>query len=88
MGKIKSNFRKKDNESDASLIEKERYEILPKEEDEDTNPKIKLYNEMVRRAMTYETDFFPRYGVNNDDDLERIFNYVLNDYPENFRIIV
>ena len=51
MGKIKSNFRKKDNESEASLIEKERYKILPKEEDEDTNPKIKLYNEMVRRIF-------------------------------------
>lgn len=86
MGKVKSKFVKKYNESDPSLIEKERYEILPKEEDEDTNPRIKLYNEMVRRAMTYETEFFPRYGVNNDEELERIFYYVLYDYPEIFWI--
>ncbi len=81
MKKIKTIYNGKDN--DSSTKEALRYEILPKEPDEDTNPKIKLYNEMVRRAMPYDTDWFSRSGV-SDEELEKIYFYVLFDYPEIF----
>ena len=72
--------------NDSTSVELKRYEILPKEPDEDRNPKIKLYNEMVRRAMTYDTGRFSRCGVTDDKELERIYYYVLYDYPEIFWI--
>ena len=72
----------KDN--DSASLESLRYEILPKEPDEDTNPRIKLYNEIVRRAMTYDTGEFSRCGITDDNELERIYYYVLHDYPEIF----
>ncbi len=72
--------------NDSTSVELKRYEILPKEPDEDKNPKIKLYNEMVRRAMTYDTGRFSRCGVTDDKELERIYYYVLYDYPEIFWI--
>ncbi len=84
MGKVKSLKRTKEN--DSASLEAKRYAILPKEPDEDKNPKIKLYNEMVRRAMTYDTGIFSRCGVNNDEDLKKIYYYVLYDYPEIFWI--
>ena len=82
MGLFGLKQRSKDN--DSSLLEKKRLAILPKEEDEDTNPRIKLYNEMVRRAMTYDTESFSRFGVTSDVELDRVFNYVIEDYPEIF----
>lgn len=71
-------------ENDTVLLEQFRYEILPKEPDEDKNPKIKLYNEMVRHAMTYDTMPFSRCGITDDEELKRIYYYVIHDYPEIF----
>ena len=71
-------------ENDTALLEKFRYEILPKEPDEDRNPRIKLYNEIVRHIMTYDTEYFSRCGVSSDEELKRIYNYVIHDYPEIF----
>ncbi len=57
--------------------------MCPVEADEATNAKIRVYNEMVRHAFDYSEEAFNRTGINNDD-LRRVFNYVLGDYPEIF----
>ena len=57
--------------------------ILPYEEAEKTNPKIRVYNEMVRHAYNYSEEKFSREGV-TDKDLRQIFFYVQGDYPELF----
>ncbi len=80
----KENILKDEQPDNLSTIEAKRYEILPKEADEDANPRIKLYNEMVRHAMTYDTEMFSRCGVTSNEELERIYYYVLHDYPEIF----
>ena len=76
----------KDNGPELSKLEAQMLKILPKEADEDSNPKVKLYNEMVRHAMVYDTEMFSRCGVTDDAELDRIFRYVLGDYPEIFWI--
>lgn len=79
-------FKKKDKDNGEELtpLQQKMYKILPKEDDEDTNPKVKLYNEIVRHAMVYDTEFFSRCGVTDDEELDRIYRYVLGDYPEIF----
>ncbi len=82
--KEKKKISKKDNDSTVSLLEKKMEKILPHEKEEETNPRVKLYNEMVRHAMCYDTEFFSRCGVDSDEELEKIYNYVMGDYPEIF----
>ena len=74
----------KDNGPELTPLEQKMFKILPKEADEDSNPKVKLYNEMVRHAMVYDTEMFSRCGVTDDEELDRIYRYVLGDYPEIF----
>lgn len=57
--------------------------IAPYEEDEKTNPRIRVYNQIVRAAYDYSEERFSREGVTNKE-LERIFYYVKGDYPELF----
>ncbi len=57
--------------------------ILPHEEDEKTNPKIRVYNDLVRAAYDYSEEKISRAGV-SDSELVRIFKYVSHDYPELF----
>ncbi len=59
---------------------------LPYDEDEATNPRIKLYNEIVRRAMTYNTEYFSTEGL-SVSEVRRIFKYVTCDYPELFWVL-
>lgn len=54
------------------------------DEDEKTNPKIRLYNDIVRHAQKYDTSFFDRSAVPDNKEMERIFSYVRGDYPELF----
>ncbi len=82
--KLKLNKKEKDNDVKLSPLEQKMFKILPKEADEDENPKVKLYNEIVRRAMVYDTGFFSRCGVTDDEELDKIYRYVLGDYPEIF----
>lgn len=82
--KLFSKKKDKDNGPELTPLEEKMFKILPKEADEDSNPKIKLYNEMVRRAMVYDTEMFSRCGVTDDEELDRIYRYVLGDYPEIF----
>jgi len=63
------------------LSEGER--VAPYEEDEETNPRIRVYNEFVRHAYNYSEEFFSREGV-SDEELSRIFTFVRCDYPELF----
>ncbi len=77
--------KQQEKENKAALsLQKKMYKILPKEKDEDSNPKVKLYNEIVRHAMAYDVEFFSRCGVTDDGELEKIYSYVLGDYPEIF----
>lgn len=65
----------------GKLTEGER--IVPYEEDEDTNPKIRLYNELVRAAYNYSEEPVSRAGV-SDKEMETVFRYICHDYPELF----
>ncbi len=59
--------------------------ILPHEPDEESNPKIRLYNDLVRAAYNYSEDPVSREGI-SDAEVSRIFRYVMHDYPELFWI--
>ena len=59
--------------------------ILPHEDDEETNPKIRIYNDIVRAAYNYSEEPISYEGV-SPEDLRRIVFYVLGDYPELFWI--
>ncbi len=61
---------------------KKKKPITP-EEEEKNNPKIRVYNEMVRHAKDYDEGPFSREGV-TDEELGRIFQYVICDNPELF----
>ncbi len=57
--------------------------IRPYEEDEENNPSIRLYNDLVRGAYDYSEGPFSRVGV-TDEELGIILRYVRHDYPELF----
>ena len=57
--------------------------MVPYEKEEKTNPKIRVYNDMVRAAYNYSEKKFSREGVSNDE-LRQIFYCVMGDYPELF----
>ena len=57
--------------------------ILPYEEDEKTNPLIRVYNELVRAAYDYNEQPISRIGL-SDQQLNMVFRYVQGDYPELF----
>lgn len=54
------------------------------DEDEKTNPKIRLYNEIVRHALKYDKGPIDRSAVPDNQEMHRIFIYVQGDYPELF----
>ncbi len=84
----KSKFGKKtkDDTSKLTPLEKKMYKILPKEPEEERNPRVALYNDIIRHAMVYDTSMFSRHGITDEDELYKIFNYALDDYPEIFWI--
>lgn len=57
--------------------------ICPREEDEETNPAIRLYNELVRACYNYKEEPLDRRGL-SDKEVQRVFVYVKGDYPEIF----
>ena len=71
------------NVKEPSLKKAKDSPFLEYEEDEATNPKIRLYNDIVRRAYSYKTEEFSTYGL-DDDEAKRVFKYVTCDYPELF----
>lgn len=56
---------------------------VPYDPEEDVNPKIKLYNEIVRHAYNYNEGPISRVGI-SDEQLKNIFYCALYDYPELF----
>ena len=59
--------------------------IVPFEAQEETNPVIKVYNEMARHAYDYDEGMFSREGL-SDNKLDEIFSCVIGDFPELFWI--
>lgn len=57
--------------------------ICPYEDDEAINPRIKVYNNIVRHAYNYDEQPVCREGL-SIDEIQRILNYALGDYPELF----
>ncbi len=57
--------------------------MVPYEDDERTNPRIKLYNEIARHAYNFDTSYFPIGNVPSQE-IVNIWRFVLNDYPELF----
>ncbi len=79
--------KKKDENNDKPSSKKAKNEIfLEYEDEESTNPRIKLYNEIVRHAFAYDTEPFSSCGVSDFDEVDRIYEYVRGDYPELFWI--
>ncbi len=56
---------------------------VPYEDDEETNPKIRLYNEIARHAYDLSEDPISREGL-DAEEVFQIFKYVQQDYPELF----
>ncbi len=84
MGITDEEKKKKNNDPELTPLQKKMLKILPLEKDEETNQKIKLYNEIVRHAMVYDQNPFSLGEMLSNEDVERIFHYVLHDYPEIF----
>ncbi len=57
--------------------------VAPYETEEDTNPALRVYNEIVRHAYNFDEGDFSRDGV-DDSTLNQIFQCVKGDYPELF----
>ena len=57
--------------------------VLPYEEDERDNPKIRFYNQLVRACYNYSEQPISREGL-SDADVYKILTYVRCDYPELF----
>lgn len=80
---------KKKAEKKKSATKKRRGKLtygekkVPYEEDEETNPRIKLYNELARAAYNYSEEPISVNGL-PWEEVERIFWYVKFDYPELF----
>ncbi len=81
----KGDKKKKSKDKGKKILGKDK-EIIPHEDDEDTNPKIRLYNNIVRAAYSYSEKPIPLDGV-NVNDVNVIFNYVRSDYPELFWLL-
>lgn len=78
--------RKKPRDKTRLTPEQKKHARLKKkiyDEEEAKNPKIRLYNEMVRHAFAYDASPISRQGI-SDDDVARIFHYVTDDWPELF----
>lgn len=56
---------------------------VPFEPEEEYNPKVRVYNEIVRHAYNYDESPFPR-GELSENELADIFYCAKNDYPELF----
>ncbi len=57
--------------------------IVPYEEEEKTNPRIRIYNEIIRAAYNFSSEFISAKDV-SWEELNRIFCYAMGDYPEIF----
>lgn len=82
----KKDKKKKSSKKLSSLLKKKGTpgeRIVPYEEDEKTNPKIRVYNDLVRAAYNYSEEPISRKGI-TDSELEQVFIYIKGDYPELF----
>lgn len=77
-------FSKKKTQENKPTPKKAKDLFLEYESEEDVNPKIRLYNEIVRHAYKYSTEPFSTCGINDWSEIWRIFEYVIYDYPEMF----
>ncbi|MBQ6922694.1 MAG: hypothetical protein IJQ66_06355 [Clostridia bacterium] len=62
---------------------KRGFKIVPHEPEEDTNPSLKLYNEMVRHTYNYDESGIPLNGLSSGR-ADEIYECVRGDYPELF----
>ena len=75
---------KKGKKKKAPKILKKDKKVLPDDPElENSNPKIRLYNEIIRHAYNYDSGMFSREGL-TDDEIEIVFNSAKGDYPQLF----
>ncbi len=79
--KSKKDKKEKKGRSSKKLTKGEK--ILPYEEEEAENPRIRLYNELVRAAYNYSEEPIP-CGDLSYEERDRVYWYVKFDYPELF----
>ncbi len=58
-------------------------ELIPHEDEEDRNPRIRLYNEIARHIADYSSEPISIDGF-SDEEVSQIYYFVLYDYPEFF----
>lgn len=58
-------------------------ELIPYEEEEETNPQIRLYNEIARHCADFSSEVIPCSDLSKED-IFKVFWFVLCDYPEFF----
>ena len=81
-GKDKKSKKKRGFGKHASAGEK----ILPHEEEEKTNPQVRVYNDLVRAAYNYSEEPISTEGIETVDAVKVIYQAVKGDYPELFWI--
>ena len=81
--KAEKERKKKERQLAKGKKNKAGLKIVPYEAQEETNPVIRVYNEMARHAYNYDEGMFSRDGI-SDGKLGEIFNCVLGDFPELF----
>lgn len=79
----KEKRKKKERRVKAGNHGKKGLKIVPYEAEEETNPSIRVYNEIARHAYNYDESYFSREGI-DDNRLSQIFSCVRGDYPELF----
>lgn len=83
LDKEEKNRRKKENLLKKGQKRKTGFKKVPYELEEETNPRLRIYNEIVRHAYNYDENFFSREGV-TDSELSSLFVCAQQDYPELF----
>lgn len=75
--------KKKEDQLKKGQKRKTGFKKVPYELEEEKNPKLRIYNEIVRHAYNYDEGMFSREGV-TDSELKSLFECAKQDYPELF----
>lgn len=81
--KVKKDKKAKKDKKKRAAARKPRRSKKTNDDEEKDNPLIRLYNDMLRHIYAFSDEYFSREGI-SDDDINRVFYYVLYDWPEIF----
>ena len=81
--KLEKERKRKEKELLRGQKKNEGIKRVPFEMEEEKNPRLRFYNEIVRHAYNYSEEAFSHEGV-PASEVEEIFNCAQHDYPELF----